>query len=112
MNSAAFLIGIPSLIFGSWIAYGFYCRASGRLPESPPGERWLLGVCEDFSRMVVIPPWVMRCFFVIYSILGIGLLHNLLYFLMMRVCSRETIYEKEFMPAPQVTKIESLYYRN
>ena len=111
MNSAAFLIGIPSLFLGSWIAYGFYCRASGRLPETPPRERWLLGVCEDFSRTVAIPLWVMRFFFVIYSILGIGLLLYLLYFLMMRV-RRPIISEKEFMPAPQVTKIESRYYRN
>ena len=108
MNSAAFLIGIPSLFFGSWIAYGFYCRASGRLPETPPGKRWLLGVCEDFSRTVAIPLWVIRFFIVIYSILGIFLL---LYLLMMCV-RRPTIAEKEFMPVPQVTKIESRYYRN
>ena len=53
----------------------------------------------------------MRFFFVIYSILGIGLLLYLLYFLMMRVRT-QTISKKEFMPAPQVTKIESRYYRN
>ena len=111
MNSAAFLIGILSLIFGSWIAYGFYCRASGRLPETLPGKRWLLGVCKDFSGTVAIPLWIMRFCFVIYSILGIGLLLYLLYFLMMSV-RRPKVLDKEFMTAPQVTKIKSLYYRN
>ena len=96
------------MFFVSWIAYGFYCKAFGHLPEKPSGKRCLLGVCGDFLRTFPIPIWIMRFFFVIYSILSIVLLHYLLYFLMMRIL-RKTISRKEFMPPPQVAKIESCY---
>ena len=63
MNIIAVMIGVPSLLFGLLIAYGLFRRFNGRLIESPPKKRWILGVCEDFSRMVGMQLWLMRMFF-------------------------------------------------
>ena len=67
MNLAAVLIGIPSLLFGLLIAYGLIRRFNGNLNDAPQKNCWILGVCEDFSRMVGMPLWLMRVFFLIYT---------------------------------------------
>ena len=81
MNLAAVLIGIPSLLFGLLIAYGLIRRFNGNLNDAPPKNRWILGVCEDFSRMVGMPLWLMRVFFLIYTPLVIGPILYILYYI-------------------------------
>ena len=111
MNILAVLIGLPSLIFGLWIALGLFLRLNGKLEESPPKKRWILGVCEDFSRMVSMQLWLMRVFFVFYTPLGIGPVLYIFYYIVMRVRSAPPSL-KENPSNLQVTKIESRYYRN
>ena len=69
------------------------------------------GVCEDFSRMVGMPLWLMRVFFLIYTPLVIGPILYILYYIVMRV-RRSAPPIEEDMSNLQVTKIESHYYRN
>ena len=111
MNIIAVLIGVPSLIFGLLIAYGLFRRFNGRLIEPPPKKRWILGVCEDFSRMVGMQLWLMRVFFLIYTPLGIGPILYIFYYIVMRVRGSAPSIEEDSRNL-QVTKIESRYYRN
>ena len=111
MNLAAVLIGIPSLLFGLLIAYGLIRRFNGNLNDAPPKNRWILGVCADFSRMVGMPLWLMRVFFLIYTPLVIGPILYILYYIVMRV-RKTTPPIEEDKSNLQVTKIESYYYRN
>ena len=111
MNFVAVLIGIPSLLFGLLIAYGLIRRFNGSLNDAPPKNRWILGVCEDFSRMVGIPLFLIRLFFLIYTPLVIGLILYILYYIVMHVRRTAPPIEEDTSNL-QVTKIESLYYRN
>ena len=111
MNILAVLIGLPSLIFGLLIALGLFRRFNGKLEETTPKKRWILGVCEDFSRMVGMQLWLMRVFFVFYTPLGIGPVLYIFYYIVMRVRSAPPSL-KENPSNLQVTKIESRYYRN
>ena len=111
MNLAADLIGIPSLLFGLLIAYGLIRRFNGNLNDAPIKNRWILGVCEDFSRMVGMPLWLMRVFFLIYTPLVIGPILYILYYIVMRVRKTAPPIEEDTSNL-QVTKIESHYYRN
>ncbi len=111
MMLPAYLFGLISLLFGIWISYGLYRRYHGILPDMPKRRKWLLGVCEDFSRMVGIPLAVMRLFFLLYTPLVFGPALYLIYYLVMRVRSAKTQTPVP-VSQPQITKIESLYYRN
>ena len=111
MNLAAVLIGISSLLFGLLIAYGLIRRFNGNLNDATPKKRWILGVCEDFSRMVGMPLWLMRVFFLIYTPLVIGPILYILYYIVMRV-RRTSAPIEEDKSNLQITKIESRYYGN
>ena len=111
MNLAAVLIGIPSLLFGLLIAYGLIRRFNGNLNDAPPKNRWILGVCEDFSRMVGIFFFIFSVFFVIYTPLVIGPILYILYYIVMRVRRTAPPIEEDTSNL-QVTKNESHYYRN
>ena len=111
MNFAAVLIGIPSLLFGLLIAYGLIRRLNGNLNDAPAKNRWILGVCEDFSRVVGIFFFIFSVFFVIYTPLVIGPILYILYYIVMRVRRTAPPIEEDTSNL-QVTKIESHYYRN
>mgnify|MGYP003311760402 FL=1 len=111
MNLAAVLIGIPSLLFGLLIAYGLIRRFNGNLNDAPPKNRWILGVCEDFSRMVGLFFFIFSVFFVIYTPLVIGPILYTLYYIVMRVRTTAPPIDEDTSNL-QVTKIESHYYRN
>lgn len=61
--------------------------------------------------MVGIPLGVMRAFFLLYTPLGFGLALYLLYYLVMRVRKTKDTSPVP-TPQPQITKIESHYYRS
>ena len=110
MTLAAILIGLPSLFFSGWIALGLYRRARGKFQETTHKNTWFLGVGEDFSRMVGIPLWVIRIFFILYAFIGIGIILYILYYIMMRL--RMPPEQKKVQKSmPEVTKIESRHYQ-
>ena len=110
MNYFLLLIGLVSLIFSFWTAYGLYCRHTGTLPERQANRNWWLGVCADFSKTVGIPVSFVRFIILLYSTIGVGVVFYLIYHVIIR--NRKVlppvIPEREL----QITKIESHYYRS
>jgi phage shock protein PspC (stress-responsive transcriptional regulator) len=110
MNYLLLLIGLLSLIFAFWTAYGLYRRHAGNLPESPVQQKRWLGVCADFSTTVGIPVGFVRFIILLYTPVGLGAVFYFIYYFAIRKPATlpPTIPEREL----QITKIESHYYRS
>jgi len=72
MNLSFLLVGLSSLFFALWTAYGLYRRYKGTLPERPAQRKRWFGVCADFSETVGIPVSIVRFFVLFYTPVGLG----------------------------------------
>jgi len=108
-NPPLLLFGLITLLFAAWIVVGLIRHHTGMLEERPKRKRWLLGVCEDFSRQVGIPLGILRLLLLLYGVLGIGVLFYLLYYCAMRRW-QQVVPEPVVPPPPTVTRIESHHY--
>jgi len=108
MNFSFLLIGLSSLIFALWTAYGLYRRYKGTLPERPKQRKWWYGVCADFSETVGIPVSIVRLFVLFYTPVGLGPVFYFIYYLVIR--NKEPIPLKSPERNLQISKIESHYF--
>ena len=108
MNLSFFLVGLSSLLFALWAAYGLYRRYKGTLPERPAQRKRWFGVCADFSETVGIPVSIVRFFVLFYTPVGLGPVFYFIYYLVIR--NKEPIPLKSPEPNLQISKIESHYF--
>jgi len=108
MNFSFLLVGLSSLTFALWTAYGLYRRYNGTLPERPKQRKWWFGVCVDFSETVGIPVSIVRFFVLFYTPVGLGPVFYFIYYLVIR--NKEPIPLKSPERNLQISKIESHYF--
>ena len=84
MNISFLLVGLSSLLFALWTAYGLYRRYKGTLPERPAKQKKWFGVCVDFSETVGIPVSIIKFFVLVYTPVGLGPV-----FILSTICSTE-----------------------
>ena len=108
MNFSFLLVGLSSLTFALWTAYGLYRRYKGTIPERPKQRKWWYGVCADFSETVGIPVSIVRFFVLFYTPVGLGPVFYFIYYLVIR--NKEPIPLKSPERNLQISKIESHYF--
>jgi len=91
MNLSFLLVGLSSLFFALWTAYGLYRRYKGTLPERPAQRKRWFGVCADFSETVGIPVSIVRFFVLFYTPVGLGPVFYFIYYLVIRICKYQKL---------------------
>ena len=104
-----YCIGVVSIIYGLSFSYGLIFNRKKKNNYNLEKRKILLGVSEDFSKMVGFPIFFIRFFFLFYSFLIIGIILYVIYYYYLKK-NRYKNSDNIKKPKANISKIESHYY--